>query len=83
MAVEAPVRWTRRRLPTDASRAREAAAESLSAARTERTRQQDLADAEHHEVVAPLRRMREQNHLAELFMRSLERGRRDSGPAAG
>lgn len=83
MAVEVPVRWTRRRLPTDASRAREAAAESLSAAETERARQRGLAEAEHHEVVAPLRRMREKNHLAELFIATLERGRRDSGPAAG
>jgi hypothetical protein len=84
VALEAPVRWRRDRPPSAASRAREAAVASLSTARTERDRQKGLADTEHHEVVAPLRRMREQNHLAELFIGTLERGRRrDSGPPAG
>lgn len=82
-ALEAPVRLRRNRPPTDASRAREAAAEARTAAEIERDRQRSLAEAEHHEVIAPLRQMREHNHLADLFLRSLERGRHDSGPAAG
>jgi hypothetical protein len=81
VAVEAAVRWRRNRPPTDASRARQDAAESLASARDERDRQQGLADSEHHEVVTPLRRMREANHLAEMFMRTLEGRRGDSGSA--
>jgi hypothetical protein len=83
VALEAPVPWRRRRPPTDASRARQAAAESLDTARTERSRQQGLADDERHSVIAPLRRIREKNHLAELFIETIERGRRDSGPSSG
>lgn len=75
--------WRRSRPLTDASRARVAAARSLSTASAERDRQQGLADAEHREVITPLRRMREANHLAEMFRQSLERGDRDTGPAAG
>ena len=74
MTLEAaPVRFRRSRMPTDALRAREAAAESLAAAAAERDRQQGLADAERHEVIVPLRRIREHNHLSEMFLRSLER----------
>lgn len=83
MTLEATVRWRRSRLPTDATRARQAAAQSLSAAAAERDRQQGLADAERHEVIVPLRRIREHNHVAEMFLKSLERGHRDSGPARG
>lgn len=81
-AVEAAVRYRRNRPASDASRAREAASKSLDAARTERDRQQGLADSERHEVIVPLRRMREHNHIAEMFLDTLERGRRrDTGAA--
>lgn len=82
MTVEAaPVRWRRNRPPTDGSRARTAAAESLRTANAELARQRGVAAAEHSDVVLPLRRIRERNHVAELIAGMIERGHRDSGPA--
>ena len=54
-----------------------AAAEAImsrEAAEVELGRQKAAMSAEHTEVVAPLRRMRERNHLAESFIESIRRG---------
>jgi hypothetical protein len=80
--TEAPVRWRRSPPAGDAAGARVAAARSLNVAETERDRQQALAGTERQHVVLPLRKMREENHLSELFMKTLDgKRRRDRGPA--
>jgi hypothetical protein len=56
-----------------------AAAEAMmsrEAAEAELVRQKAAAHDEHRDVVAPLRRMRERNHLAEMFIRSIQEGYR-------
>lgn len=47
---------------------------SREKAEAELGRQRDAAAAEHRDVVAPLRRMRDRNHLAEMFIRTIEEG---------
>jgi hypothetical protein len=47
---------------------------SREAAEAELGRQQASAAAEHREVLAPLRRMRERNHIAEDFIDLIKRG---------
>ena len=54
-----------------------AAAEAVASrerAEAELGRQRDARAAEHRDVVAPLRRMRDRNHLAEMFIRTIEDG---------
>lgn len=53
------------------------AAEALMSrvqAEAELRRQQAAASAEHRDVLAPLRRMRERNHIAEDFIDLIKRG---------
>lgn len=61
--------------PDPASAAAEAVV-SREYAEAELERQRAAAHAEHAEVVAPLRRMRERNHLAEMFVRTIQEGYR-------
>lgn len=69
------MRWRRKPpvLPDPASAAAEAVV-SREYAEAELERQKAVAHTEHTEVVAPLRRMRERNHLAEMFMRTIQEG---------
>jgi hypothetical protein len=49
---------------------------SREQAEAELQRQRDARDAEHEDILTPLRRMREKNHLAELFIRTIQEGHR-------
>jgi hypothetical protein len=60
--------------PDPAGAAARAAGASREHAETELERQKSAAHAEHAEVVAPLRRMREKNHLAEMFIATIREG---------
>jgi hypothetical protein len=56
-----------------------AAAEALVSrerAEAELQRQRAARDAEHEDVLTPLRRMRERNHLAQLFIETIQQGHR-------
>jgi uncharacterized membrane protein YqiK len=63
------------KLPDPAGAAAEAII-SRERAEAELERQRATAHAEHVDVVAPLRRMRERNHLAEMFIRTIQEGYR-------
>lgn len=66
-----------RRRPPDkdgALAASAAAAASRERAEAELGRQQAAASAEEHQVLGPLRRMRERNHIAEDFAAHIRRG---------
>jgi hypothetical protein len=47
-------------------------------AEAELGRQKDARDAEHRDILTPLRRMRDKNHLAEAFLATIEEGYRRS-----
>jgi hypothetical protein len=47
---------------------------SREAAEAELQRQKDARDAEHRDILMPLRHLRERNHLAEAFIASIEEG---------
>jgi hypothetical protein len=51
---------------------------SREQAEAELERQKSLRDAEHLDTLMPLRRMRDKNHLAEMFIRTIEEGYRRS-----
>lgn len=51
---------------------------SRERAEAELGRQKDARDAEHRDILTPLRRMRERNHLSEAFLRTIEEGHRRS-----
>jgi hypothetical protein len=54
-----------------------AAAEAIISreqAEAELQRQKDARDAEHHDILTPLRLMRERNHLAEMFIATIREG---------
>jgi hypothetical protein len=56
-----------------------AAAEAVTSrerAEAELGRQRDARDAEHRDILTPLRRMREKNHLSQAFLRTIEEGYR-------
>jgi hypothetical protein len=62
--------WRRRRRD-GAESAKAAASESLEQARDDLAAQRAAAIREHRDVILPLRRMRERNHIAEQFIRSI------------
>jgi uncharacterized membrane protein YqiK len=67
----------RRRRRTGGSQAAAAdAVVSREKAEAELERQRALRDAEHLDTLTPLRRMRDKNHLAEMFIRTIEEGYR-------
>jgi uncharacterized membrane protein YqiK len=69
------MRFRRKRRPVNG--ALTAAAEAIISrerAEAELARQKATADAEAHHVLAPLRRMRERNHIAEDFAAAIRRG---------
>lgn len=56
-----------------------AAAEAIVSrerAESELARQKQAAHTEHRDVVAPLRRLRERNHIAEMFIATIQEGHR-------
>jgi hypothetical protein len=58
-----------------------AAAEAVMSreqAEAELGRQKDARDAEHRDILTPLRRMRERNHLSEMFVETVREGHRRS-----
>lgn len=58
----------------DPSGAAAEAVVSREQAEAELVRQRATAHAEHRDVVAPLRRIRERNHLAEAFLETIREG---------
>jgi hypothetical protein len=66
----------KRSKPNGALSAVAEAVASKEQAQAELARQRAAAHTEHRDVVAPLRRMRDRNHLAEMFIQTIQEGYR-------